>query len=129
MTEAKIDAVFGAEHERNVHVDLPPCSLDAEAAVLSLCLNMGRDMVSRVSTIVRPDDFYSRAHSVIYAAVLESHKRGLVPDILVVSQLLKDSGKINEAGGMTYITTVLNAAPGTANVAHYGKEVAPQETD
>lgn len=101
-----------------------PCALDAEAAVLSLCLTMGRDMVSRVSNIIRTDDMYSRAHAVIYGAILDAHKRGLVPDVLVVAQSLRDAGKIDEAGGVAYITTVINAAPGTANVAHYADIVA-----
>lgn len=85
---------------------------------------MGRDMVARVSTIIRPSDMYSRAHEVIYASILDAHKKGIVPDVLVVSQQLKDSGKINDAGGMEYITTVINAAPGTANVSHYADIVA-----
>ena len=104
--------------------DSVPCSVDAEAAVLSLCLTMGKDMVTRVSTILRVDDFYSSAHATIYSSILECHRRGLSPDVLVVAQNLKDRGLIDKAGGMAYITTVINAAPGTANVATYADIVA-----
>lgn len=109
--------------ERELKPDIP-CALDAEAAVLSICLTMGRDMVTRVSTILRPSDFYSRAHSAIYSGILDVHKKGLVPDVVVVAQYLKDRDRIAEAGGMSYITTVINAAPGTANVAGYADIVA-----
>jgi replicative DNA helicase len=85
---------------------------------------MGRDMVTRVSTIIKPDDMYSPAHAVIYSAILEAHKKGLVPESLVVAQALKDAGKIDAAGGVAYLTSVINAAPGTANVAHYADIVA-----
>ena len=101
---------------------MPPHDLDAEAAVLSAVMN---DKLSfdKVAEFLKPEHFYSEAHRRIFEACIELSTRGITPDIVSVASWLRDRDRLAQVGGMAYMTTVLNAAPGLANVVVYGKTI------
>lgn len=101
---------------------LPPQSLEAEQAVLGALLVSG-DGISRVVDILDPEFFYRKAHQVLYAAMLDLYDDNEPIDIVTVSQMLKDEGKLDSVGGKQYITDLSLSVATTANLEYYGKLV------
>jgi replicative DNA helicase len=123
----KLRAVFGQGREEPadtafVEARVPPHDLDAEAAVLSAVMN---DKLSfdKVAEFLRPEHFYSEAHRRIFEGCIELSTRGITPDIVAVASWLRDRDRLAQVGGMAYLTTVINAAPGLGNVVVYGKTI------
>jgi replicative DNA helicase len=101
---------------------LPPQSLEAEQAVLGALLCSG-DGVSRVVDLMEPEYFYRKAHTVIYAAMLDLYESSEPIDIVTVSQFLADEGKLEMVGGRQYITDLSLGVATTANLEYYAKVV------
>ena len=102
---------------------LPPQSLDAEQAVLGALL-VSPDGLSRIVDIIETENFYRKAHQVIYAAMLDLFDHNEPIDIVTVSQYLKDEGKLENVGGRQYITDLALSVATTANLEYYAKVVS-----
>ncbi|HEY9682659.1 MAG TPA: replicative DNA helicase [Oculatellaceae cyanobacterium] len=102
---------------------LPPQSLDAEQAVLGALL-VSPDGLPRIVDILEADNFYRKAHQVIYAAMLDLFDHNEPIDIVTISQYLKDEGKLENVGGRQYITDLALSVATTANLEYYAKVVA-----
>ncbi|WP_394849606.1 AAA family ATPase [Pendulispora brunnea] len=101
---------------------IPPHDLDAEVAVLSALL-LDDQRIRQVSSFLLPEHFYAEAHRRIYEALTHVAKTD-APDgeracIVRVGSWLKDRGRIEQIGGMAYLTEILNYAPAIANVGQY----------
>jgi len=70
-----------------------------------------------------PADFYTRSHQRIFEAVISLDNKGLRPDIQTVIQELKQSGKIDEAGGAAYVSSLTTVIPSGANIEYYAQAV------
>ncbi len=124
----KLRAVFGQRGDDGpdqaafVEARVPPHDLEAEAAVLSAVMN---DKLSfdKVAEFLLPEHFYSEAHRRIFEACTDLSSRGTPPDVVAVASWLRDRDRLAQVGGMAYLTTVNNAAPGLANVAVYGRTI------
>jgi len=70
---------------------------------------------------LKPEDFYSRAHQCIYKAIgnLLAKERPLRPDIRTAIQELKAIGKLDEAGGAAYVSSLTSVIPSGANIEYY----------
>lgn len=97
---------------------VPPQSLDAEQGVLGSML-LDRDAIARTVESLRPEDFYRDAHRIIYAAMLDLFERGEPVDLITVTNRLASMGKLEAAGGATYLASLPNAVPTAANVDYY----------
>jgi len=101
---------------------LPPQSLEAEQAVLGALLVSG-DGVSRIVDLLQPEAFYRKAHTIIYAAMLDLYEGNEPIDIVTVSQFLTDEGKLELVGGRQYITDLSLSVATTANLEYYARVV------
>jgi replicative DNA helicase len=101
---------------------LPPQSLDAEESVLG-ALMMDKNAVIRVADILRPEDFYKRAHQLIYSAIVALYEKSEPIDALSLSNKLKESSELETIGGTTYLTSLVNSVPTASNALHYAKIV------
>ena len=101
----------------------PPHDDEAERAALGSLL-MDREAVAAViQQHLRPDDFYSRANQRVFEAVLSLDAKGLRPDIQTVVQELKHLGKLDEAGGASYVSSLTTVIPSSANIEYYAQTV------
>jgi len=99
---------------------VPPQSIEAEQSVLGSML-LERDAIARVVELVRPEDFYREAHRIIYEAVVDLFERGEPADLLTVTERLRDLGRLDDVGGASYLSTLVNAVPTAANVEYYAR--------
>jgi len=82
----------------------PPHDDELEQATLGSLLADMDAVTAAIQLHLRPDDFYSRANMRIYEAVLSLDSKGLRADIQTVVQELKQMGKLDEAGGASYVS-------------------------
>ncbi|MFH1085090.1 MAG: replicative DNA helicase [Chloroflexota bacterium] len=101
---------------------LPPQNIEAEQSVLGSLL-IDPDAILRVSSFLRPEDFYRDAHTRIFAAMLALHERQMATDLVTVADELERNAQLEEIGGAPYLTALINAVPTSIHVEHYGRIV------
>ncbi len=101
---------------------VPPQNIEAEQSVLGAML-LDREAVIKASEILVPEDFYRQAHQAIYQVILHLVDRSEAVDTITVSEQLRQEKLLEEIGGITYLTTLSNAVPTSANVEHYARIV------
>ncbi len=101
---------------------LPPQNIEAEEAVLGALL-IDPDAIFRVTTFLRPGDFYREKNGWIYEAALSLHERREPLDFLTICDELERRGQLEEVGGPAFITSLINAVPTSVHVEHYARIV------
>ena len=99
---------------------LPPQSIEAEQSLLG-CLMLGKDAMIKVVDILTPEDFYRKTHQEIYQVCQELFQKGEPIDLLSISNRLKEKGVLEEIGGNSYLTDLVNSVPTAAHVLSYAK--------
>lgn len=101
---------------------LPPQSLEAEKSILG-CLMLDKNAIIKVIDFLKPADFYRGIHQEIYQVCQELFQKNEPIDILSVSNRLKEKGLLEEIGGFSYLTELINSVPTTSHVLNYAKIV------
>ena len=101
---------------------IPPQNVEAEMSVLG-SLMLDREAMYRVADTLSVRDFYKPAHQLIYEAMLDLFKSHEPIDVLSVSTRLREKNILEDIGGSSYLTTLVNSVPTAAHVTHYGKIV------
>jgi len=101
----------------------PPHDDELERAALGSVLEDAEAVSSVIQMHLRPDDFYSRANQRVFEAVLSLDSKGLRCDIQTVVQELKQLGKLDEAGGASYVSGLTTVIPSSANIEYYAQTV------
>jgi replicative DNA helicase len=106
---------------------LPPQNLDAERSLLGSLLS-DREAINKVADMVSADDFYQRNHQLIWQAMFGLFERRDNIDIMSVSTKLADMGKLDEIGGVGYLTALTSSVPTAAHVQTYARIVQRKKT-
>jgi len=106
---------------------VPPQNLEAEQSVLGALL-IDRDAVVAVSNLLSPEDFYADKHQQLYTAILSIFGRGEPVDLITVQDELRTRGQLDATGGLTYLTSLVNMVPSTANAQQYATIVSQKAT-
>ncbi|MFH1175209.1 MAG: replicative DNA helicase [bacterium] len=106
---------------------LPPQSLETEQSLLG-CLMIDKDAIIKIADLVAPEDFYKEAHKTIFEAILYLFEKREPIDILSLSNRLEAVGRLENIGGVSYLTTIVNVVPTSAHVVHYAKTVQKKAT-
>lgn len=102
---------------------VPPQNIEAEQAVLGAML-IDKEAIAKASEILTADDFYREAHRVIFTAMLELYNKNEAVDMVTVTDILKRDNKLEDIGGIAYITSLANAVLTAANVKFHADIVA-----
>lgn len=97
---------------------IPPHSLEAEQSVLGSML-IAPDSWDKVVEILGVDDFYNRAHRVVYAAIVKLLEQNQAVDTTTVKNALEQHNQLEEAGGFAYLIELAQNTPSAANVVAY----------
>ena len=106
---------------------IPPHNLDAEQATLGALL-LNWKAVGDVVTYLRSDNFYDQRNQIIYSAMMNLFTQGVTGDLLTIIDDLTKTGNLEQAGGVSYISSLTNTVPTSANVDYYAKIVLDQST-
>ncbi len=110
------------DKQLQVRDKLPPQSIEAEMSLLG-SLMLDNEAIVKVADLLEPRDFYKPIHRIIYEAMLDLFSRNEPVDLLSVSSRLKDKEKIEEIGGHSYLTELINMVPTASHVLSYAKTV------
>jgi len=101
---------------------IPPQNVDAEQCLLG-CLMLDKDAIIKVVDFIKPEDFYKGSHQDVYQIMMELYEKSDPIDILSVSSRLKERNKLEDVGGTSYLTTLINTVPTATHVSNYAKTV------
>lgn len=105
----------------------PPHDLDLEVAVLSAILQEPKDAMPIALELLSPSSFYYEAHSVIFRACDILLKKGSPPDVVTVIAHLKETGKLESAGGESYLYQLVAAVPNGSLIEQHAKRVRDKQ--
>lgn len=101
---------------------IPPQNLDSEKALLGSIL-LKSDVLYDITDIIHKDSFYNEAHRIIFIAMMDLFKKNTPIDVLSLSSRLKERGELEQIGGSSYLTELVNLVPSAANAKHYAEIV------
>jgi replicative DNA helicase len=101
---------------------IPPQNLEAEMALLGSIL-VDREIMGIVSEIVRPEDFYAHVHESIYGSLHHLYDRGEPLDKITVAEELRRRGQLENVGGLSYLSSLMDTVQTAASAAYYAKIV------
>ncbi|MCX5702505.1 MAG: replicative DNA helicase [Candidatus Omnitrophica bacterium] len=97
---------------------LPPQNLEAEMAVLGSML-MDENAVSVACESLGRDSFYRDIHKEIFEAIVELYNSNKAVDLITLTDELKRKGVLEQIGGVSALTALVNSVPTAANITHY----------
>ncbi len=86
-------------------------------------LMLDKDAFDKMTDILKPASFYRDQHRVIYEAMQDLFERRVPVDVLSTSNRLREKKQLDEAGGIAYLTSLVNMVPTASNVVHYAEIV------
>jgi len=108
--------------DKNIQEQLPPQNIEAEKSLLG-CLLFDKNAIIKVADFLLPKDFYKQNHQQIYQAILDLFEKGEPIDLLSVSSRLKEKNLLEEIGGNSYLTELINNVLTASHVLNYAKIV------
>ena len=102
--------------------NLPPQNIEAEQAVLG-AIFLNTDALADAMEYVEPDDFYRRAHQILFQAMVDLNNDGEAIDVLTVQNYLTTNNQLDDVGGVAYIAELATSVPTAANAGYYAKIV------
>lgn len=104
----------------NLFDKLPPQNLEAEKACVGSML-LDREAIEIAIDHLKDDDFYNSQHRIIFNAILELYTRSTPVDIITLNDYLKSTDELDKAGGVVYVSSLLDEVPTSANIEYYAK--------
>lgn len=100
---------------------LPPHSIEAEQGFLgSILLDPKTALAEARSNIAEPESFfYDLRHAVIFKTACELSDENIPVDLVTLSEKLKGAGKLDQVGGISYLSALPDATPSAANLDYY----------
>lgn len=102
--------------------NLPPQNIEAEQAVLG-AIFLNTDALADAMEYVEADDFYRRAHQILFQAMVNLNIDGEAIDVLTVQNYLTTNNQLDDVGGVAYIAELATSVPTAANAGYYAKIV------
>ena len=95
-----------------------PHASDAERSVLGSML-IDANALEICLEQLREEDFYVPANATVFAAMRDIRASGDAVDLVTLTNELERHGKLEQAGGMAYITDLVTFVPTAANAQNY----------
>ena len=106
---------------------LLPHNLEAEEAVIGSLLIDG-ECFSRVAPVLQPGDFYRERNQLCFAAAMALFQRDQAIDQLTLAGELARTEKLDEVGGMAYLSHLVSITPTSAHSEEYAEIVSRTST-
>ena len=97
---------------------VPPQNLEAEMAVLGSML-MDEEAIAVAVEMLSSNSFYKDTHRRIYDTILNLYNANKAVDFITLSDELKRTGMLEEIGGVSFLSSLVNSVPTSANISHY----------
>jgi replicative DNA helicase len=101
---------------------VPPQNIDSEKALLGSIM-LRPEAFIEIFDVVSEESFYVEKHRLIFRSMAELFAKKEPIDLLSLSSKLKEKKNLDQIGGNTYLTEMVNAVPSSSNVKHYAEIV------
>ena len=98
---------------------LLPHDIEAEEAVIGSLLIDG-DSIMRVTSFLKPTDFYREKNRLCYEACLDLFRRGEAINQVTVAHQLSIQENLEPLGGTAYLSHLISTVPTSVHIDHYG---------
>ena len=95
-----------------------PHNVEAEQSVLGSML-IDKAAIAEAAETLEAEDFYMESHKIIFKAIKELYQKDIPVDMITLIEHLRSTEKLDEAGGISYITEISSSVPSTANLTSY----------
>lgn len=95
-----------------------PNDIEAEQSVLGCCLIDMNSVVNAIEILIQ-NDFYRKDHQIIFKCINNLYVRNEPIDIITMKNELASIGKLDNVGGIEYLSSLPDKVPTTANVKKY----------
>ncbi|MDD5198579.1 MAG: replicative DNA helicase [Terrimicrobiaceae bacterium] len=102
----------------DIHRSLPQ-SIDAEKGVLCSALLSPESVLGECIERLSDIHFYQPAHQVIYGEMIALQNAAKPVDFITLTQVLKDKGELDKAGGAAAISELFTFVPTAGNAGYY----------
>lgn len=99
-----------------------PQNIEAEMSVLGSII-IDPEAIAEVGDSLRTEYFYRDAHRTIYGVILALYKQRLPADFITLVDALERVDKLEEIGGASYLTSLINTVPTSGNISYYANIV------
>jgi len=104
----------------------PPAVPEVEAAVLGAML-IEKEAVSKALELLTAESFYVKEHKVIFEAMVHLFQSTEPIDTVTLYNELKKREKLEEAGGVVYISKLAQNISSAANIEYHAKIILEKE--
>jgi replicative DNA helicase len=101
---------------------VPPQNLEAEAALLGSML-LEEDAIAAALELVDENCFYKNTHRNVFSSIINLYNNNKAVDLITLTDELKRQGALDQIGGVSFLTSLVNSVPTAANVQHYASIV------
>jgi len=101
---------------------IPPQSLESEKALLGSIM-LRPEAINDIVDIIKDNSFYAEKHRLIFKTMLELLSKSTPIDLLSLSHRLKEKKLLDQVGGNTYLSEIVESVPSSANIKHYAEIV------
>jgi replicative DNA helicase len=99
-----------------------PHNLEAERTVLGAIL-IENEAFHNAAEILTEQDFYREAHRKIFQRMASLSERGDAIDLVTLKEEMTRAGDLDAAGGVAYLSSLLEGIPRATNVPYYSRIV------
>ncbi len=99
-----------------------PHDLIAEQSVIG-AMFLSRFAIERATEVLTKQCFYDEKNGIIFQTIVDLDNKKVPIDLTTVTAELNQTKKLNEVGGVEYLTEVINVVPTAANVEFYIQSV------
>lgn len=97
-----------------------PNDYEAEMSVLGVAF-LNKEAIEKISEEVNADMFYNEKNKILFNAIMNLYKENTPVDMTTIKAELDKKKSLNEVGGISYITEVIDSVVTSANLEYYIK--------
>lgn len=101
---------------------IPPYSLEAEQTVIGSML-LNKDAVHTATEYITAEDFYTPEQRIAFEAIYQLFRENKPIDLITLQDRLNKMGKLEEVGGIEYLSNLSLNVPTSAHIKEYAKIV------
>ncbi len=99
---------------------VPPHSQEAEKTVMGGILVNNKNL-NVVLSIISPEDFYKDTNRKILDKIIVLVDKSLPVDLLTVTEELQKAGELDEVGGASYVSSLMDGVPKSLNIEYHAR--------
>jgi replicative DNA helicase len=105
-------------NDSSANIRIPPQNIESEKAFLGSVM-VRPEALYEVIDIISPHSFYSEKHRLIFETMVELSSKSEPIDLLSLSSRLKEKNILEQVGGSSYLTELINTVPSSSNIKYY----------